>query len=155
MAVKTLVTIESDISGNTPAEIVQFGWDGYLYEVDLTSDEKQDFADSFEDLIKVARTKGKKANGKPRPARSNVEASPATVREWARSQGIDVPKRGRIPSEVFDKFAAAEKGEDVEVESTSRKDESPKAARKKSDSSTKKNNAERPVASEAQFSAAE
>jgi hypothetical protein len=29
------------------------------------------------------------------------------VREWARSQGIDVAERGRIPSELAAKFQAA------------------------------------------------
>jgi len=158
VATKTLVSIESDLSGKSPAETVMFGWDGYQYEIDITESEKEDLATQFEYLIKVARVKGKRANGRPRPARSNLEASPSTVREWARSQGMDVPKRGRIPSEIIDKFNAADKNttavdssasEDSEVsvaESKPAEEKKPRASRKKSTA------AKKPVASEAQFS---
>lgn len=156
MATKTLVSIESDLSGKSPAETVMFGWDGYQYEIDITDSEKEDIAAQFEDLIKVARVKGKRANGRPRPARSNLEASPSTVREWARSQGMDVPKRGRIPSDIIDKFNAADKSGSAESASKPEEDtfvEAQPVEEKKSRVSRKKTAAEKkPVASEAQFS---
>jgi len=34
-------------------------------------------------------------------------ATPAEVREWAKSQGIDVKDRGRVPAELVVKFKAA------------------------------------------------
>lgn len=156
MAIKTLVSIESDLSGKSPAETVMFGWNGYQYEIDVTEEEKSELGSRFEDIIQVARVKGKRANGKPRPARSNLEASPATVREWARSQGLDVPKRGRIPSEIIDKFNEAEKGSAEKSASKSAPQAEPEAAREEEKSakvSRKKTSAaKKPVASEAQFS---
>jgi hypothetical protein len=31
----------------------------------------------------------------------------ARIREWARGQGLAVPERGRIPAELVEKYAAA------------------------------------------------
>lgn len=35
------------------------------------------------------------------------EPSPATVRAWAKDQGIDVPPRGRVPAEVIEQYRQA------------------------------------------------
>jgi nucleoid-associated protein Lsr2 len=47
-----------------------------------------------------------------RPARSGRKAQPnalntTEVREWAKTQGIDVKDRGRVPAELVVKFKAA------------------------------------------------
>lgn len=166
MAKKTIVSVESDVSGKSPADTVAFGWDGYQYEIDLTDQEKEEFGKRFSDLIELSRVKGKRANGKPRPARSNLEASPSTVREWARSQGLDVPKRGRIPADIIDKFNSADKNvsvgfaireSEVDIEDKNEKAEvdTPKASRasrKKTAAEKNEPKASKPVASEAHFS---
>ncbi len=33
---------------------------------------------------------------------------PKAVREWAQSQGLEVPARGRIPGKVLEQFKAAQ-----------------------------------------------
>lgn len=48
--------------------------------------------------------------GRPRKVPSTVssiEPSPSTVRAWAKSQGIEVPKRGRLPKGLVVKFSDA------------------------------------------------
>jgi len=35
------------------------------------------------------------------------EPSPATVRAWAKDQGIDVPPRGRVPAELVEQYRQA------------------------------------------------
>lgn len=166
MAKKIIVSVESDVSGKSPADTVAFGWDGYQYEIDLTDQEKEEFGKRFSDLIELSRVKGKRANGKPRPARSNLEASPATVQEWARSQGLDAPKRGRIPADIIDKFNSTDKNisvgfairepeVDIENENDKGDKDTPKAShvsRKKTAAEKKEPKDSKPVASEAQFS---
>ena len=56
-------------------------------------------------------TRSRATGGGPRrPAthRTDVQADPATVRAWARAQGIPVPQRGRIPADLIARFQAAQ-----------------------------------------------
>jgi hypothetical protein len=39
--------------------------------------------------------------------RTAVAPDPAAVRAWARSNGFDVPPRGRIPKKVYEAFTEA------------------------------------------------
>lgn len=108
MARKITVDFESDISGKSPAETVEFGWAGRQYEIDLTAAEKEAFQKAIQQYLDKGRVKvGKGANQKTKPARTEVAGSPATVRAWAVSQNIKVPSRGRIPNDVYVKFQAA------------------------------------------------
>jgi hypothetical protein len=59
--------------------------------------------------VKAARRAG---GGARRPARSGRKGSASgldttEVREWAKSQGIEVKDRGRVPAELVVKFKAA------------------------------------------------
>jgi len=108
-----MIDIESDLSGKMPAETVEFAWNGHQYEIDLTDDEKAQFQSVLKDYLDNARVKvGRGRSAKTKPARTELGSSPATVRAWARSQQIDVPARGRIPNEVYERFEAANKAED-------------------------------------------
>lgn len=111
MARRVMIDIESDLSGKSPAEQVDFSWNGHQYEIDLTEEEKLAFQDAIKEYLDNARVKvGRGRGSKSKPARTELGASPATVRAWARAQQIDVPARGRIPNEVYERFEAANKG---------------------------------------------
>lgn len=51
------------------------------------------------------------SNGTP-PA---PEPAPADVRQWAQANGIPVPERGRIPSDIVDKYKATKAAEAAEA----------------------------------------
>lgn len=112
MARRVMIDIESDLSGKAPAETVEFTWNGHQYEIDLTDEERSAFQESLKEYLDHARVKvGRGRSSKTKPARTELGASPATVRAWARAQQIDVPARGRIPNDVYERFEAANKGE--------------------------------------------
>lgn len=58
---------------------------------------------------------GARRRGRPRkdgtpvgsPRVTGVDPDPAAVRAWARSQGLEVPKRGRVPNDLVVKFQEA------------------------------------------------
>lgn len=111
MARKITIDIESDLSGELGAETVEFGWGGHQYEIDLTGEEEQEFQRAIQVYLDNARVKvGRGTRKETRPARTELDASPATVRAWANSQNIAVPKRGRIPGDVYDQYDRAMKG---------------------------------------------
>ncbi|WP_300680601.1 Lsr2 family protein [Nocardioides sp.] len=106
MAQKVQIILEDDIDGGSADETVTFGLDGSNYEIDLTSANADKLRDALAPFIgharKVARS-GKAGAAKKSTGGTNA----AEVRAWARSNGFEVPERGRIPLNVKEAFDAA------------------------------------------------
>lgn len=108
MAQRKIVTYVSDLSGaeitdnDTPT--VTFALDGQEFAIDLSDKEQEKFRKIFEPYVAVA-TKGKKERGGKKVAASGPAA--ADIRAWANANNIEIPERGRIPSEVRDAYNAA------------------------------------------------
>jgi hypothetical protein len=113
MAQRVQVILVCDLHGDeTPGtETVSFAVDGSSYEVDVCEQHAAELRDAFARYVGVAR----RAAGRGRPAgsgggrrrRRSGSGEAAAIREWARSQGLAVPERGRIPAELAEKYAAA------------------------------------------------
>lgn len=107
MVQKTFIQLVDDIDGTViedgAGETVAFSLDGKAYEVDLTTKNADAFRGLFQDYIAVARKTGKASKGR---ATSKSGASAAEIREWAKSNGYDVPDRGRVPQAVVDQYKA-------------------------------------------------
>jgi len=105
MASKTIVV--DDLDGSEGAQTIQFSIQGSEYEVDLTDSNVARLHEALEPYVKVARKVG--VGGRIRRAvgtdKSSVDLK--ALRAWAASNDIDVPKRGRIPQSIVDKFHAA------------------------------------------------
>ena len=113
MAQRVQVILVCDMHGDeTPGtETVTFGVDGSSYEVDLCAQHAAELRDSFARYVGVARRASGRSSSRPsgsgRRRRSRGSGEAARVREWARSQGLAVPERGRIPADLAEKYAAA------------------------------------------------
>jgi hypothetical protein len=97
-----------DLDGSPADGTVRFALDGTSYEIDLSAEHTQALRGALSRYIDAARPEP----GTRHPARSRRKpgaGAPASteVRDWARSQGIDVKDRGRIPAELVVKFKAA------------------------------------------------
>jgi hypothetical protein len=108
MAQKVQTLFIDDLDGSEAAGTVQFGLDGASYEIDLNSKHAEALRKSLARYVEVSR----KTSASRRPSRTGRSSSPnginnTAVREWARSQGIEVKERGRIPAELVVKFKAA------------------------------------------------
>ncbi len=94
---------------------VQFGLNGRQYEIDLCevhADELesvvQEWADFARSVTGRSTTRGIRGRGRSRSRSSaNGKADVASVRSWAKQQGMKVSDRGRIPNEVLEKYHAA------------------------------------------------
>jgi hypothetical protein len=98
-----------DLDGSTAEGTVRFGLDGAEYEIDLNAKHAKELRDALARYVGAARRAGGTAK---RPARGGRRASAnglnsTEVREWAKSQGIEVKDRGRVPAELIVKFKAA------------------------------------------------
>jgi hypothetical protein len=119
MAQRVQITLVCDLHGDeTPAtETVDFGLDGSTYEVDLCQQHAGELRDRLAGFLGVARRPGGRGaqsssgrGGRRRRNRGGGSGEAAQIREWARSQGIAVPERGRIPADLAQRYAEASRG---------------------------------------------
>ena len=105
MAQRVVVTLSDDLEGGEAEETVTFGLDGKLYEIDLNSANASQLRDALAPYVEAGR---KRARSGKTYRRTAVAPDPAAVRAWARSNGMEVPPRGRIPKKVYEAFAEAQ-----------------------------------------------
>jgi nucleoid-associated protein Lsr2 len=109
MAQKVQTLLVDDLDGSEAEGTVRFGLDGTEYEIDLNAKHAEQLRDVLARYVAAARRTGASTR---QPVRGRREATASTlntteVREWAKTQGIDVKDRGRIPGELVVKFKAA------------------------------------------------
>ena len=109
MAQKIQTLFVDDLDGSEAEGTVRFGLDGAEYEIDLNTKHAQALRASLARYVEAARRSP--GSSSRRPARGGRGAATGVntteVRDWAKSQGIDVKDRGRIPAELVVKFKAA------------------------------------------------
>jgi hypothetical protein len=111
MAQRVQVILVCDLhEDETPGtETVAFALDGSSYEIDVCEVHGKELRDAFAPFVGAARRgsarSGSRGGGRRRRRSGSGEA--AQIREWARSQGLAVPERGRVPAELAEKYAAA------------------------------------------------
>ena len=111
MAQKVQTLFIDDIDGGEAEGTVRFGLDGTDYEIDLSAEHAEALRKALAPYLDAARrVPGSTARRPGRSGRRTASASgadPTAVREWAKSQGIEVKDRGRVPAELVVKFRAA------------------------------------------------
>ncbi|MFD9622055.1 histone-like nucleoid-structuring protein Lsr2 [Streptomyces virginiae] len=98
-AVAKRVIIESDLSGDPDAETISFGWDGKRYAVDLTEEERVEFARALKPYLDVAEEIN---SGQGVIPVQSPGPDPAKVRRWAAENAIEIDgktisEKGRVP----------------------------------------------------------
>jgi hypothetical protein len=115
MAQRVQVLLVCDLHGDetAAAETLAFALDGVSYEIDVCEQHAGQLRERMASYVGVARRAGGRGasasagRGGRRRRRSSGSGEAARIREWARSQGLAVPERGRIPAELAEKYAAA------------------------------------------------
>ena len=111
MAQRVRTILISDLSGDEVedgAESVAFSYKGVDYTIDLTAKEAAGFDKAIAMYVQHAR-KG----GRARPGRSSSGSAHShaerigNMKKWAAEQGLDYPKRGRLPKSLVDAYDAA------------------------------------------------
>ena len=94
------------------AEHVTFAFEGSDFMIDLGPENAQAFREGMAPYVEAARKVGssRARSGRASSRRSASKSSGVdtkAVREWARTQGLEVSDRGRIPAEIMDAYTAA------------------------------------------------
>ncbi len=120
MAQKTIVQFTDDLDGSEASQTVEFGYQGKTYKLDLNDRNAAELEEALAPYIAAAqRADGGRGRGGRRgktrtPAASQQRSGDGrnydskAVRQWAQSQGLEVPARGRIPGKVLEQFKAAQ-----------------------------------------------
>jgi hypothetical protein len=103
-----------DLDGGNAAETITFGLDGATYEIDLSNKNATAFRKSLARFVKAARPASSSARSSGRQATPSTNGSKAKrdfditqLREWAGTNKVAVPSRGRIPQAVVDQYKQA------------------------------------------------
>jgi len=113
MAQKVNIVLVDDLDGSEASESVSFGLDGTSYEIDLNDQNAARLRDALAEFVGHARKVGsasRRGSGSGRRSGSGAAAggpSAREIRDWARSNGYDVPERGRVSAEVREAYDAA------------------------------------------------
>ncbi|AEI08867.1 multifunctional histone-like protein [Corynebacterium resistens DSM 45100] len=104
------VTQYFDDLDNTPlAEdevlVVDFSVDGVDYTLDLSKKNADKFEAALQPFIEVARRKPRTGKRTSRPANQGLNKR---IREWAKENNIPVSARGRISTDVIERFEKAQ-----------------------------------------------
>ena len=111
MAQRVQVILVCDLHEDETAgtETVTFALDGSSYEIDVCEQHGRELRDAFAPYVGAGRRgSGRSSSGRRRRSRGG-SGEAAQIREWARSQGLSVPERGRVPAELAEKYAAAQR----------------------------------------------
>jgi Lsr2 len=108
MAQRVQVVLTDDIDGTEGAETVTFSYGGVDYELDLSARNAKKFHDSLQFYADHARRVGGRRRSGGGAKTTKVSSDNATIRAWAKANGIDVPARGRISASVRERFEAAQ-----------------------------------------------
>ncbi len=107
MAQKVHIVLVDDLDGTEATESVSFGLDGTSYEIDLNDKNAAKLRDTLAGYIGHARKVGAASRRGRKAAATTTGPSAREIRDWARSNGYDVPDRGRVSAEVRQAFDAA------------------------------------------------
>jgi hypothetical protein len=112
VAQRTEIVFTDDLDGGPADETVRFGIDGTQYEIDLSKAHAGELRSVLQPFVASARRATSGAGGGAGSRRGSRPASrrgpnPSEVRAWARSEGIEVKDKGRVPAELVVKFQAA------------------------------------------------
>ena len=110
MAQKTVVELIDNLDEPTASETVTLGLDGVGYEIDLSEEHASELREALSGYLEAARRMdGGKAGGARRGRRKAKSADgQASNASNAESQGININKRGRIPTHVVARFQEAQ-----------------------------------------------
>lgn len=109
---KVITTLTDDLNGGEAQHEVRFSLQGVEYEIDLNEKNFAALQKALQKYVdagrKVPPRRAKRPSKAPRPLRAAAgREDQGAIREWAKSQGMTVAERGRIPKAVREAYAAA------------------------------------------------
>ena len=109
MAQKIRFFFVDDLDGSKAEGTVRFGLDGTEYEIDLNASHAEQLRTALSRYAGVARkitSAPRRPGGNSRRGADNW-ISTSDIRVWAKTQGIEIKNRGRVPAWVVSQYVEA------------------------------------------------
>ncbi|MBF6130288.1 histone-like nucleoid-structuring protein Lsr2 [Nocardia brasiliensis] len=110
MARQIIEALIDDLDGSKADETVSFGFDGRMYEIDLSyanAAKLRALVDPWAEKARKTGRAGARASATPRARSASGDGQLAAIRTWAAENGHRVSTRGRISAEVTAAYRAA------------------------------------------------
>ena len=104
MARKVVVKMADDLDGSPATQTIRFGFQGIDYELDLNDENAAEMIHWLENYISHARRTGAHKRGGAGRASAGSGVDAKAVRQWANAQGLEISARGRIPSQLVQRY---------------------------------------------------
>jgi hypothetical protein len=110
---KKMVTLDDLDPSVEAAETIDYGLDGFFYEIDLSEANAQKLREALEPFVAVSRRVHPKDAVRRAAAVGNGgqhgpgDFDPSVVRAWAQQHGIEVSDKGRVPEHVVQQWRRA------------------------------------------------
>ncbi len=98
-----------DLDGSDAEGTVRFGLDGAHYEIELNAVHASELRGALAPYLEAGRKVPSQARrtGRNRGKATAKGVNSNEVRDWARTNGLEIKSRGRVPAEVMAKFRTA------------------------------------------------
>jgi Lsr2 len=111
MAQRVRTILVSDLSGDeaeSGGESISFSYKGVDYTIDLTAKEAAGFDKAIAMYVQHARKAGRGRGSRSSSGSSHRQGDRvSSVKKWADDQGLDYPRRGRLPKSLVEAYDAA------------------------------------------------
>lgn len=111
MAQKVQVSVVCDLPHGKETEgqeTVTFAYDGTAYEIDACTEHAKELRDKISPFVEHGRRVSAQGRGRKRQSQAaSSRQQSAQIREWAKSRGLKVNERGRIPASIVAEYEAA------------------------------------------------
>ena len=111
MARKVQVILSDDLDDSISAdETVSFSLDGTTYEIDLSEAHEKELRKALEKYVGAATqvsAHNTASTGRRKYGTGPVRRDTKHIREWLRSEGVEISDRGRIPTDLMNRYNAA------------------------------------------------
>lgn len=111
---QTRYVLIDDIDGSDAVATVNFSVGSKHYEIDLSSENLEQFDTDMAAWTKYARhvrSGSRQRSSSSAPGQSQLVSDAPLIRMWAKHRGIDVAPRGRIPAALRQQYYAESVGE--------------------------------------------
>ncbi|MEY9911861.1 hypothetical protein ABIA35_008118 [Catenulispora sp. MAP12-49] len=114
MARKTTIEVFDDLDGSKDATTVKFSLDGKQYEIDLNGKNEKQLRAALEKYVAAATPVRASASaivaGRVKSKGTLLRRDTKHIRAWLRDQGVEISDRGRISTDLMQRYESAHSG---------------------------------------------
>ena len=107
MASRVVTLITDDFTGEEAEETIHFAVEGAEYEIDLSKAHAQGFRAAIEPYMHAGRKTGSRRTRRSGSAGASDGDQTKAIRDWAKSQKMQVSDRGRVSAEIREAYRKA------------------------------------------------